>query len=313
MFSFSRSRLLAISMLISVFTMAILFGPVYGLPDFNFAAVGDWGCGSNADKTVDNIAGKKPELVLALGDYSYRSKASCWFDAIADKDDRGKNSIDSITKINIGNHDDDVSEDFNRYLSHFKLKLPYYSYNYKNVHVLTMMWRPLYSTSDPQYNFVLNDLQSVSQNPNIDWIIVSVHDWLYRSSSTNPLNEDLAEIYHPIFDQYHVDLVLSGHDHSYHRTYPLKYNPANPVRPIVTSSNTSDYTNPQGEIFAVVGTGGIHLGPILGKSPFVVKEQDDYFGQLDLKFTNNGARLEARFYPNNGGSIRDSFSITKSI
>jgi hypothetical protein len=33
------------------------------LRDFNFAAVGDWGCGINARNTLNNILDKKPELV----------------------------------------------------------------------------------------------------------------------------------------------------------------------------------------------------------------------------------------------------------
>jgi hypothetical protein len=50
-----------------------------------------------------------------------------------------------------------------------------------------------------------------------------------------------------------------------------------------------------------------------GNSPFIAKAEDDYFGQLDIKITNNGAKLEARFYPNGGGSTKDSFSITKTV
>ena len=48
--------------------------------DFNFAAVGDWGCTSNTNNTVNNIVDKNPELVLALGDYSYNTTSDdCWF------------------------------------------------------------------------------------------------------------------------------------------------------------------------------------------------------------------------------------------
>ena len=276
-----------------------------GLSDFNIGAVGDWGCNSNTEDTVDNIDSKSPELVLALGDYSYRSTATCWLDDIE--------PIDSITKINIGNHEDDNSEDYNTYINHFHLGNPYYSYNLNNVHILTMdSDRTSYASGSAQYNFVINDLQSASQNPNIDWIIVNIHQWIYRSSSSNPVNDDVAEIYHPFFDQYGVDLVLAGHDHKYHRTFPIKFNPGNPLKPIVTSTNTKDYTDPKGTIFAVVGTGGINLSPIDGSSPFIASAQDDYFGQLDIKITNNGAKLEARFYPNGGGSTKDSFSITKT-
>ena len=72
---------------------------IYGLADFNFAAVGDWGCSSNTGSTVNNIVGKNPEFVLGLGDYSYETSGSCFFSRIG--------PIDSITRITFGNHEDD--------------------------------------------------------------------------------------------------------------------------------------------------------------------------------------------------------------
>ena len=43
------------------------------IPDFNFAAAGDWGNGINAQNTINNIQLGNPELVLGLGDYAYES------------------------------------------------------------------------------------------------------------------------------------------------------------------------------------------------------------------------------------------------
>ncbi len=275
---------------------------VHGL-SFNFGAVGDFGCNSSTDATVDNILDKNPELVLGLGDYSYQATADCWLARIQ--------PIDSITRINIGNHEDQESEGFEQYMNHFGLSQTYYSYNYQNVHILTMMFEPTFIASHPQFNFVVNDLEVASQDPNIDWIIVNVHDWVYRSSSTNPLNDDFAEIYHPIFDQFGVDLVLSGHEHNYHRTYPLKFNPNNHLNPLVTSTNPNDYLDPSGQVYAVVGTGGVNLIPIVGASPFVRSSHDDFFGQLDIRFTDNGGKLEGRLFRNGDNAIMDTFSITK--
>jgi alkaline phosphatase D len=148
----------------------------------------------------------------------------------------------------------------------------------------------------------------------MDWIIVTIHDWVYRSSSTNPYNDDLSEVYHPLFDKYDVDLVLSGHDHRYHRSYPLKFNLDNPISPIVTNNNTDNYINPQGQVYAVVGTGGSNpASPTVGSSPFIASQHEDIFGQLDIRFINNGGKLEGRFYKNGNNVILDSFSITKSV
>jgi predicted phosphodiesterase len=284
--------------------MVNMYQSTYALEDFNFAAVGDWGCTSDTDDTVDNIRDKNPELVLGLGDYSYRDSASCWLEKIQ--------PIDSITKINIGN--EDLGPDLlDEYINHFGLTQLYYSYDYQNVHILTMMMESDYFNDSAQYDFVVNDLQTASQNPNIDWIIVNMHEWVYRASNYNPHNDDLAEVYHPLFDQYDVDLVLSGHDHKYHRTYPIKFNPMNHTSPTITDNNSSNYIDPEGQIYAVVGTGGVNLAPVKGSSPFVVKHQDEFFGQLDIRFTNNGSKLDGRFYKNNDNEIFDRFSITKNV
>ena len=78
--------------------------------------------------------------------------------------------------------------------------------------------RTSYASGSAQYNFVVNDLQSAAQNPNVDWIIVNIHQWIYRSSSSNPINDDVAEIYHPLFDQYGVDdkFLLRHHLQDYY-------------------------------------------------------------------------------------------------
>ena len=304
---------LVITLLIASVYSVVSLKPAHAIADYNFAAAGDWGCSSNTDKTVTNIKGKNPERVLALGDYSYQSTGSCWFNKIS--------SIDSITKIAIGNHEDDSDEGFSGYMSHFGLSKTYYSFNHQNTHVLVMdSDKNSYSSGSAQYNFVINDLQSASQNPNINWIIVYIHKQMYTSPNTcsasscsntasDPTN--LRNTYHAKFEQYGVDLVLNGHVHNYQRTFPIKYDPGSPSSPTVTSSNTNSYTNPTGQIYLTVGTGGVNFHALSGKASFVAKQQDDLFGQLDIKITNNGAKLEGRFYANSG-SVLDSFSITKS-
>ena len=49
---------------------------------FNFAVVGDWDCTGETEDTVDNIVEQDPELVLALGDFSYSGDADCWLEMI---------------------------------------------------------------------------------------------------------------------------------------------------------------------------------------------------------------------------------------
>ena len=300
--------IISFTLLISFFSFSdvkSLIQPIYALSDFNFAAAGDWGCSSNTDNTVSNIVAKSPEYVFGLGDYSYESTGDCWFDAIA--------SIDSITRISFGNHEDDSSEGFSGYMSHFGLSQTYYSYNYQNVHVLVLDTdRNSFSSGSAQHNFAVNDLQTTSQNPNIHWIIVYFHKPIYASpGSCCSALSSFRDTYHPLFDQYGVDLVLQGHIHNYQRTFPLKYNTNSPSNPTITSTQANDYTDPIGQVFAIAGAGGVGFHSLSGKASFVSSQQASSFGQLDIKITNDGNKLEGKFYRNSNNAILDSFSITK--
>lgn len=53
------------------------------------------------------------------------------------------------------------------------------------------------------------------------WKFVSYHHPAY-SSGGNRDNVALRNLWTPLFDKYHVDLALQGHDHAYLRTYPMR-------------------------------------------------------------------------------------------
>jgi alkaline phosphatase D len=62
-----------------------------------------------------------------------------------------------------------------------------------------------------------------SINPaSIDWIIVQMHQSALSSSNDNGCDAGIRQAWAPLFDQYQVDLVLSGHDHDYERSYPVR-------------------------------------------------------------------------------------------
>jgi predicted phosphodiesterase len=284
-------------------------GPV---SDFNFAAVGDWGCTSNTHMTVNNVLDKKPELVLALGDYSYnRTSDDCWFKIV--------DPINEKMKIAIGNHDHRGIGQLDRYMNHFGLKEQYYSFDYQNIHFIALSTEIPFLVNSTQYKFVNNDLSKAASNPNIDWIIVYYHKQMYTLPSKHPAIPLLRSTYHPLFEKYGVDLVIQGHNHNYQRTYPIKFNSVNPKYPIETSTNKTTYRDPNGggQIFTTVGTGGEDLYPF--KDQKDSKKGNNYyvkdyigFGILDVDITNNGKTLTGKFYAdNNNGRIIDQFNITK--
>jgi len=266
------------------------------LPDtkYNIAAVGDWGCGTDTEATVNGIRSVNPEVVLALGDFSYQGAwylpgycytSNMWFDTIK--------PIEKNMKLIMGNHDivEPASAFSPRYDmlaiydEHFHMCkiLPdktrqcklYYSFDDHNIHFLVMNSEENYGNRSPQLSFVKKDLASAASNPKIKWIIVSFHRSIYaavkwQKPTTPPkldngqyidLKNHFLKIYHPLFDKYGVDLVLQGHVHNYQRTYPLKFD-LETHGPVRTSTDQNNYVNPDGEIYVSIGTAGIDLDPL---------------------------------------------------
>jgi 3',5'-cyclic AMP phosphodiesterase CpdA len=147
-----------------------------------------------------------------------------------------------------------------------------------------------------QYNFVINDLDKASKNSSIDWIIVMYHKPMYSSSSKQIEEFILRERYQEVFEKYDVDLVLQGHNHIYSRTLPLLYNVENVSLPIIDQANNKNntFTNPNGSIFLVVGTGGKELYRLLERPSYVANDYNEGFGFLDLKIFKN--KLLGVFY-----------------
>src|ERR687896_463491 len=196
----------------SVMTILLLSVTVFG---FNFAAAGDLGCTPQTINTVNNILDKNPELIVGLGDYSYEDTADCWLEIVQPIDDK--------MKIAIGNHEVEMESKFAQYIEHYNLTSQYYSFDYQNVHFTVMSDYVPDEIGSEQYTFVQNDLAKAAANPNIDWIVISHHSQKYASTQNYDIPEEREwnNIYHPLFEQYNVDLVLQGHQHNYQRTYPI--------------------------------------------------------------------------------------------
>jgi len=277
------------------------------LPNFSFAAAGDWACNSNSITTVKNIAKINPNLVLGLGDYYYSDylneskNPDCWFKIVK--------PIDEKMRIAIGNHESESPSLLKLFMSHFNLTNEYYSFNYQNVHFVALSTEIPLGIGSEQYNFVKSDLAKAASSPNINWIIAFYHRKAYSSPSIVAPYATVRDTYHPLFDKYHVDLVLNTDMHNYQRSYPIKYNSTNSTKPVIINRNMSNYTNPQGRIYVIAGTAGAHFFPLYGKAPYVITQYLVH-GFLDATITNSGRTLSAKFYANDG-SVKDQFTIKK--
>ena len=266
---------------------------------FNFVAVGDWDCTGETEDTVDNIINQDPELVLALGDFSYSGDPDCWFDLVKPIADK--------TKIVLGNHEDEDD-----YMNYFGLENQYYSFNQKNIHFLALSTETDFDEESEQYEFAKQDLEKYSKDPFIDWIIVFYHQFMYRSGSGIPEETDFREVYHPLFDKYKVDLALQGHLHVYERTYPITFNDDDDDEPMVQDSTPNIYKNPKGTIFLTVGTGGADDMQLSSLKDFSAEAIAGDFGIANIEIENDQTPLSGEFIKNGKKQeILDEFKIIK--
>ncbi|HJT83813.1 MAG TPA: metallophosphoesterase [Nitrososphaeraceae archaeon] len=272
----------------------------------NIVAVGDFYCNDETEDTIKKIISINPEMIITTGDHVKDVKSiKCW----AEISEPIKNKL----KIAIGNHDVESKKIYKQLVKYHNLTNPYYSHDFRNIHFISLSTEHPFEEGSQQYEFIKNDLEKVSKNQNIDWIIVHSHKPLYSTRNTPEISEDLRNIYQPLFEKYDVDLVISSHNHYYERTYPLSYNNDDDQEPIINDDSESNYLNTDGIIFLTVGTGGDEMQEILDKEDYYVIQNNNEFGFINLKLENNGKTLVGEFRTGEDeDNIIDSFNLTKS-
>lgn len=105
-----------------------------------------------------------------------------------------------------------------------------YSFNYGSTHLLCLDVQNLFDAMDVQektgekkylqsaVEWITNDLNAATSQKK--WKIVTMHQPIYGA---NRDEDDLRKVLAPLFDKCKVDVVITGHDHYYFRSFPLKY------------------------------------------------------------------------------------------
>lgn len=210
----------------------------------------------------------------------------------------------------------------------------YYSYNYGNIHFVALdsygldegKYR-LYDPQSRQYKWLINDLEA-NKGKSL-WTIITFHHPPYtkRSHDSNAEPELVAvrEKLVPIFDKYKVDLVLSGHSHSYERSYLMKGHTGHSetfnvsthaVQNVNGKYEKNEGSRPfinkdEGTIYCVVGSAGrLDWNGDPNQHPSSVYSNISIGGSL--LFTINDNRLDARWISTDG-VVRDNFTVFKNV
>ncbi len=108
------------------------------------------------------------------------------------------------------------------------------------------------------------------RHPALDWIVVQMHQCACSSSITgNGSDLGIRREWLPLFDRYQVDLVVSGHDHGYERSFPVRGADRDAGREIatgavtntrrphpVTTADSGVFDTSTGTVHLVLGCGG---------------------------------------------------------
>lgn len=123
------------------------------------------------------------------------------------------------------------SEDEKRNITHLSVQWPYqftlpqngpellkgtvYFFDYQGVRIISLNSNLLRKEQVSWLDSVLLN------NPN-KWTVITFHHPIFSGANDRD-NKDLRDLWKPVFDKYNVDLVLTGHDHTYTRGQSPKF------------------------------------------------------------------------------------------
>ncbi|MDD5066375.1 MAG: metallophosphoesterase [bacterium] len=192
---------------------------------FIFGAFSDSQNQTNVRRTIKNsLKTFSPDFCFLAGDSvdtgTNQSLWDKWFSTMQD--------LSAVSPIMtcLGNHE----ENSYRYYDQFSLpgngvesgyfSESYYSFNYNNAHFIC-----LYTDMDQmglQKTWLSNDLRTAADDPDIQWKFVYFHKPVYTWAAGHTPNTNAQRYWVPLFEQYRVDMVFSGHNHLYEESNPIK-------------------------------------------------------------------------------------------
>jgi chitodextrinase len=195
---------------------------------FSFAAIGDFGGGSAGEtQNASNIAGAGTSFIQTLGDNIYPSSGlpdPDFSTTYSDFDARFFKPFGTAVKSQAflpanGNKEYYGDGEFWTAFPMLGSNHAWYSYDWGNAHILVVDSEQLFTPGTAQYSFIQNDLAA---HQSATWRIVAIQRPPYSSSSANSSSQPVLQYLVPLFDQYNVQLVLSGNSHNYERSFPLR-------------------------------------------------------------------------------------------
>lgn len=291
-----------------------------------FTAVGDYGVDPGASPTLAGIGAAAPDFNLALGDMSYGEpgEEASWCSYVQDL------IGDTPFQLVAGNHEDD--EGFDGHINDFAACLPDRMgstgiYGAEYWFDVDDMVRVIMIAADSTVNGVTYDYQDgnaryawletaidSARSAGLPWVVVGMHKVCFSAGAHDcEIGQDLVDL----LMEKRVDLVLSGHEHSYQRSKQLTCAVASSFVPACVADSGADgqYGKDDGTVWVVAGnSGGRPMSLIFESDP-----EHDYFaawhgadspdpGGGFLQVTLTAVRMDATWV-GTSTSYTDSFTI----
>jgi hypothetical protein len=147
----------------------------------------------------------------------------------------------------------------------------YASWDYGNVHFLSLNTEIPYGAGSAQYAWLEADLARAAADSGVRWIIATFHRPPY-SSGNHGSEIGVREAWSPLFERYGVAVVFSGHDHHYERSLAF--------------ANGVPQRDGAGVIYVVTGGAGAPLYGVTGSAFTAFSRSIHHFVQVDVTPTS---------------------------
>ncbi len=167
---------------------------------------------------VERVRAEVPDFILSTGDMVFDGGDEKLWKQFFDIE--GPLLADNVMYPALGNHD--IDNDGSEWIEQLfnppagRQQPGQYAFTYGPVRVIVLESNtPSYAMTD-ETAWLERQLQGYTQDPTLHHLFVIMHHPVYSISSHGGLNS-LREKWAPLFEQYGVSAVFSGHDHGYQR------------------------------------------------------------------------------------------------
>lgn len=211
-----------------------------------------------------------------------------------------------------GNHDNDPNTYYNRQFTAPETKEVYsgfgenecdYWYAYNNVLFISINT----NIGNKEYHEAFVRKVVEEQGDKYDWKIVNCHHSLFSASyhSTESWPISLRNHLAPVFSELKIDMVLSGHDHCYDRSYIM-----NGTTPVVSNKNYAYNTNGGVLYISATTASGMKFNPAVENAKtYSAKLVENEYGFV--KYDVCDAKITLTYYSSEDLSILDKFTLYK--